>query len=315
MPRLSAMLASVIAIGLCVLAAVPLDAFEWDSRIVGGSNATGNVCPHAVAIRLVGQNFLCNGALISNQDVLTAAQCVYNGNVVRNASEFQIVLGSLANSNSSAGSTLRSVSAVWVHPSYVSSARLNNVAVLRLNATVQNATSLTPVQLSTSASAVNQTCTLCGWGANSTTGSALATLQRLDVTIQSSNSTYCTRANGNATLVADQICAGDLAAGRGACNRDEGAPLVCSTRLHGVLTIVGGCGAVNETSIFLNTVTHRDWINNRTQTQVSGGGTGGTGTGGTGTGGGGGGASQVVMQIWIVMMPIVVSLALKHGTN
>ncbi|XP_001653094.2 trypsin alpha-3 [Aedes aegypti] len=302
---------TVIAFVVCLLVAAPIEASEWQQRIVGGSNATGNACPHAVAIRLVGRDFHCNGALITTQDVLTAAQCVYNGNVVRNASEFQLVLGSLASSNSSGG-TIRNVTAVWPHPSYLANTRLNDVAVLRLSATVQSSASLTPVQLSTANPVVNRTCTLCGWGANSTTGKPLATLQRLDLTVQPSNATYCTLTNGNVALPTGQICAGVLAAGKGACNGDLGGPLVCDARLQGILTVVGGCGALNETSIFVNTVTHRDWINNRTQTQTPGGG-GGTGGGGGGTGGsggGGGGAAQVVMQIWVVMMPVLVLLAL-----
>lgn len=307
----SAVFSPVIAAVLYLLVAAPLGASEWQSRIVGGSNATGNVCPHAVAIRLVGRDFHCNGALITNQDVLTAGQCVYNGNVLRNASEFQVVLGSLASSNSSSGSTIRSVTAVWPHPSYLSNARVNNVAVLRLNGTVQSSASLAPVQLSTADAAVNRTCTLCGWGANSTAGRPLATLQRLDLQIQPRNATYCTKANDNVALLTGQICAGDLTVGRGACNGDLGAPLVCDTRLQGVLTIVGGCGALNETSIFLNTVTFRDWINNRTQTSAGGGGGTGGGSGGGTGGGGGGGAAQAVMQMWVVMMPILILLALK----
>lgn len=307
---------SSVAFSLCVIAIlclVVVDASEWQTRIVGGSNATGNVCPHAVAIRLVGRDFLCNGALISNQDVLTAAQCVYNGNVLRNASEFQVVLGSLANTNST-GATVRSVAAVWPHPEYTPSTRISDVAVLRLSATVQNLTSLVPIQLATANAVVNRTCTMCGWGANYTTATPSATLQRLDVRIQQSNATFCTRANGNTTLRGDLICAGDLTAGRGACTGDQGAPLVCDARLQGVLTVVGGCGGLNETSIFVNTVYHRTWINNRTQTATTGGGTGGggTGTGGSGGGGGGGGAaSHTIMQIWVVMMPIVVLFALK----
>lgn len=292
---------------IAILCLVVVDASEWQPRIVGGSNATG--CPHAVAIRLVGKDFLCNGALISNQDVLTAAQCVYNGLVVRNAAEFQVVLGSLANTNSS-GATVRNVTAVWPHSQYTQSARHNDVAVLRLSAPVQTSASLVPIQLATAKTVVNRTCTMCGWGSNATLSGPLATLQRLDVRIQPSNASYCTRANGNVTLREELICAGDLAAGKGACAGDQGAPLVCDARLQGVLTVVAGCGALNDTSIFVDTVAHRSWINNRTQTQMVPPG-GGTGGGGTGGGGGGGGASHAIMQFWVVMMPIVVLFALK----
>ncbi|XP_058825971.1 trypsin beta-like [Topomyia yanbarensis] len=251
------------------LVVVPIHAFvDSESRIVGGVNVTGNGSPYLVSIRLAGKDFHCNGVLISTREVLTAAQCVYNGNAVRKINEFQLVLGTLANSNSSAGSTVRSVWNVWPHNDYNPTTRINDLAVLRLNATVPISATLSPVGFGAASPVVNRTCTLFGWGANATTGRPANTLQRINLQVQSSTSAHCVRAAGGVPLRDGMLCAGDLTAGRGACTGDLGAPLICDGSLFGVLSMTGGCGGLNETSIFIDTTRYLSWIQNRTQQAV-----------------------------------------------
>ncbi|XP_055618309.1 trypsin alpha-3-like [Toxorhynchites rutilus septentrionalis] len=308
------MCSSVVMLVITLLCFVST-AWADESRIVGGANATGNVCPHTVAIRLVGKDFHCNGALVSNQDVLTAAQCVYSGNVVRNASEFQVVLGTIVNSNNVTGSTVRTVRNVWPHSSFKPNTLGNDIAVLRLNSTVQSSSVLAPVRLGSASPAVNQTCSVCGWGSNVLNGKPATTLQRIDFRMQAKNSSHCVRTGGGVSLKADMICAGDLQAGRGACTGDLGAPMVCGSFLQGVLSIVGGCGRLNETSIFTDTAAHLQWINNRTQADGSnpGGNNSGGGTPGGNTPGGNnpGAAANAVIQFGIIMVSLMCSLALR----
>ncbi|XP_058444411.1 trypsin eta-like [Malaya genurostris] len=263
------MLGSRIAILLCV-------AFGWvlmvsgyafdgsDSRIIGGANVTGNSSLYLVSIRLAGKDFHCNGALISSREVLTAAQCVYNGNTLRNISEFQLVLGTLTNSNSTNGTTVRSVWNVWPHTGYNSTTRANDLAILRLN----QAVSVKTINVGDASPAVNRTCTLFGWGANSTNGKPVGTLQSINLQVQLNSSNHCVKAAGNTPLKDGMLCAGDLQAGRGACTGDLGAPLVCGDRLSGILSLTGGCGGANETSIFIDTAQYTNWITNMTKQPV-----------------------------------------------
>lgn len=60
--------------------AVPLEspssdlAQYFDSRIVGGTDATPGTSPHMVAL-VVGQFFVCGGSIITKSVILTAAHC------------------------------------------------------------------------------------------------------------------------------------------------------------------------------------------------------------------------------------------------
>ncbi|XP_055534241.1 trypsin alpha-3-like [Wyeomyia smithii] len=275
----------------CLLLGTPLAASGYESRIVGGENATATGAPYTVAIRSTANSFLCNGILISNRDVLTAAQCVYNGSTVRKASEFQVVLGTLINSNTTTNATVRSVWRVSPHESFNTTTRINDLAVLRLN---ENVTSINTVGFGATTPAVNRSCDLFGWGANTTTGSPAVTLQRIKLQVQTSSSAHCLRTTGGTALASGMFCAGDLLAGRGACTGDLGAPLLCDGTLYGVLSLVGGCGAVNETSVFTDTTKYITWIISKVQLAV--------------TKPSGGGAAQVVLNIGVLVLSVVCSI-------
>uniref|UniRef100_A0A1Q3FRE8 Putative trypsin-like serine protease n=1 Tax=Culex tarsalis TaxID=7177 RepID=A0A1Q3FRE8_CULTA len=296
---------------------------DVESRIVGGNNATSFVCSHTVAIRQVNRDFLCNGVLISPRDVLTAASCVYNGNTLRNASELQVVAGTIVNSASAPGAVRLSVAQFWLNPGHKPSTRTGDVALLRLNSSLATGgiASIAIAQLGTQLPAVNQTCSLCGWGSNTTTGSPATILQTISLNVQSSTSPNCTRAAGGAALPAHAICAGDpLQAGRGACTNDGGAPLVCNGALHGVLTNTGGCGGLHEVSVFADTVAHLAWIRNRTQTEAvvvppgnnTNNNPGGNKPGGNKPGGGKpGGSAQASLQLGMMMIAVVTAFVLR----
>ncbi|XP_053687161.1 trypsin-like [Sabethes cyaneus] len=281
----------------CLLPLVtPLSASGYEPRIVGGENATATASPYTVAIRLTGKDFLCNGILISNRDVLTAAQCVYNGNAIRSASDFQVILGTLINSNSTTNATVRTVTNVWPHGDFNSTLRINDLAVLRLN---NNVTNITPASFGASTPAVNRSCDLFGWGANTTTGRPATTLQRIKLQVQSSSSAHCLKTAG-ANLTSGMLCAGDLQVGRGACPGDLGAPFICDGRLFGVLSTAGGCGAANGTSIFTDTTKFTSWIINRVQQAVVP----------PSDGSGGGGAAQAVLQLTVLVLSVVCSMVM-----
>lgn len=285
------------------------------SRIVGGNNATSYVCSHTVAIRQVNRDFLCNGVLISPRDVLTAASCVYNGNRLRNASDLMIVAGTTVNSASAPGAVRLSVTQLWLNPGHNPITRTGDVALLRLNTSLATGgiASISIAELGTRIPAVNQTCSLCGWGSNITMGSPATFLQTININVQPSTSPNCTRAAGGAALPPYAICAGDpLQAGRGACTNDGGAPLVCNGALHGVLTNTGGCGGLHEVSIFADTVAHLPWIRNRTQTEAIVVPPGKNNTGGNKPGGNKpGGSAQASLQLGMMVIAVVTAFVLR----
>lgn len=74
------MIFKVLAVSLAAICSVA----AFDSRIVGGFDATLNTVPWQASIRFIpsdgifGNGHICGGSLINNRTILTAAHCLFD---------------------------------------------------------------------------------------------------------------------------------------------------------------------------------------------------------------------------------------------
>ena len=95
------------------------------TRIVGGEPAASSSWGWAVSISISGTS-LCGGAILSSSWIITAAHCMAS---VTSASQVTIYAGS----NTRFSGQSRVASTITVHPNYVSSTKVNDIALIRLS--------------------------------------------------------------------------------------------------------------------------------------------------------------------------------------
>jgi transmembrane serine protease 2 len=207
------------------------------SRIINGYTAIAHSWPWAVVIYYDNQR-ICGGFLITYQHVITAAHCVYH---LTTKKSVQIYAGVHSLSSSTDGQ-IRDVSQMEIHPDFSINTFLNDIAILKLSASLIPATNVGLCCLSSDISLPiqNELAVIVGWGRIRVDSSSLPdTLQQAVVKIQGSSS----ECNANSNLDR-QFCAGYESSDT--CQGDSGGPLM--TIVNNLWTCTGivsfgiGCG-------------------------------------------------------------------------
>lgn len=100
-------------------------------KIVGGENSFPSSWGWVVSLQIFGSHF-CTGAIVSPLHVITAAHCVTDDFLMK---FMNVVVGidRLSETDDLETVQVRSVTDVFIHPSYNDTAVVNDIAVLRLN--------------------------------------------------------------------------------------------------------------------------------------------------------------------------------------
>jgi secreted trypsin-like serine protease len=236
-------------------------------RIVGGVPASEGAWPWQVAV--APGPFLCGGALLSENWVLTAAHCLVDdfGNTIDPGS-INVRVGSL---NVSSGGTLRGVTSLSVHPSYehLAGSFDHDIALLRLSSPVafsQTVGSVAPI-LSSQESLLafdGALATVTGWGTTSEGGSTSSTLMQVGVPIVSPQACRLTGYSPE-SITDNMICAGYPEGGKDACQGDSGGPLVVQDGagghlLTGVVSFGNGCARENFPGVYARVSVYVPWM-------------------------------------------------------
>lgn len=102
--------------------------FFLDPRIVGGNVAKAGEFPSAAAINIhtTDGSYFCGGALISNQWVITAGQCVFN------AVSFTITLGTInIGTTSEPNRLVVAAEEYFIHPDYNPETLLADIGLIK----------------------------------------------------------------------------------------------------------------------------------------------------------------------------------------
>lgn len=238
-------------------------------RVVGGEDATpGEWCWQVALINSLNQ-YLCGGALIGTQWVLTAAHCVTN--IVRAGDAIYVRVGDhdLTQKYGSPGAQTLRVATTYIHHNHNSQTLDNDIAILKLHgeADLKPGVCLVCLPARGTSQQAGKKCTVTGYGYMGETGPIPLRVREASVPVVNDNE--CVRKINAVTekmfiLPASSFCAGGEQ-GHDACQGDGGGPLVCEDtgyyELTGLVSWGFGCGRRDVPGVYVKISSFIGWIN------------------------------------------------------
>lgn len=163
------------------------------------------------------------------------------------------------------GGKLVKVAQITQHSEYDAKTIKNDIAVLRLASSLEFGSSISAVELPSSAEDTPETgtkCSVTGWGSTSHGGGSLPA-NLLVTYVNIVDHEKCAKEYADRHEVDDSmICAGVRAGGKDACQGDSGGPLVdtSSKKQVGVDSWGFGCGMHAQDGVYASTAAYLDWI-------------------------------------------------------
>lgn len=239
------------------------------SRVVGGEDAdAAEWCWQVALINSLNQ-YLCGGALIGTQWVLTAAHCVTN--IVRSGDAIYVRVGDhdLTRKYGSPGAQTLRVATTYIHHNHNSQTLDNDIALLKLHgqAELKDGVCLVCLPARGVSHAAGKRCTVTGYGYMGEAGPIPLRIREADIPVVSD--AECIRKINAVTekifiLPASSFCAGGEA-GNDACQGDGGGPLVCQDdgffELAGLVSWGFGCGRIDVPGVYVKVSSFIGWIN------------------------------------------------------
>ncbi|CAG8403746.1 unnamed protein product [Penicillium salamii] len=197
------------------------------AEVSGGSPATIDDLPYLVSISKSGV-YTCAGVIISKDQVVTSAQCVYGSEAL--PTKFSVRAGS---SKTSSGGSVITVSKIARNSQFDSSTNDYDVAVLKLSSSITPGPRVKTIELAQSGQEPedDSECVASGWGESKG--------QLQSITLPIVNRERCNQAY-DGKITDRMICAGSEA-GKGTCAGDRGGPVTCGGKLAGIISQSNGC--------------------------------------------------------------------------
>ena len=254
-------------------AATTLEPLERDAsaRIVGGEPANTKNWKFIASLVKKGypasEGHFCGGSFLGGKYVLTAAHCVDE----TNADSIDIVLGLYDQKKESQAQRI-AVKNIYQHAGYNPEIMSNDIAVIELERSVDNAT----IELADSRVIENMRAGdkvyVAGWGDTLDESVQSPNILR-EVDVQYVDRAACQNLGGAyAKISVDAICAGYSDGGKDSCHGDSGGPLIANdngmSKLLGVVSWGSGCAKANAYGVYAN-VAHfqtNGWIESHLNT-------------------------------------------------
>ncbi|CAD6241656.1 GSCOCT00009327001.2-RA-CDS [Cotesia congregata] len=242
-----------------------------DGRVVGGEDADANEWCWQVALINSLNQYLCGGALIGTQWVLTAAHCVTN--IVRSGDAIYVRVGDhdlTRKYGSSAAQTLR-VATTYIHHNHNSQTLDNDIALLKLHgqAELKDGVCLVCLPARGVSHTAGKRCTVTGYGYMGEvrfklyfTGQIFEKIKFLNVSICSESYEKVRRLHD---IVTPRLLVINIYQNNKIFQGDGGGPLVCQDdgfyELAGLVSWGFGCGRVDVPGVYVKVSAFIGWIN------------------------------------------------------
>ncbi|XP_009912999.1 granzyme A [Haliaeetus albicilla] len=242
----AAVILLVIHAGLCV-------------DIIGGNEVAPHSRPFMVLINNANGKFICGGALIKKNWVLTAAHCNVEGG--------EVILGAHSRKENEREKQVIQIAKQIRYPRYHSDHKENDIMLLQLKkrARLNKAVQLIPLPTSDDDPKPGTTCTVAGWGQTRNYPKKPSdTLREVNITVISreicnDNHHY----KNNPVITENMICAGAKNGGKDSCSGDSGGPLRCKNVMRGITAFgkANKCGTADAPGVYTRlTNKYLQWI-------------------------------------------------------
>jgi secreted trypsin-like serine protease len=218
-----------------------------EARVLGGSGATTDEAPWAVALTDDYGRQFCGGTLVTPIKVITAAHCMvepFTG-ARRTPAELRAITGR-TNLRTDQG-VVGEVERVWVHPDFQDYTQGDDIAVLTLKTPMPQHPIAMVGAGETAPYEPGKKARVYGWGRTSEYGPPSDTLRSVEVPITTDETCRTAYPNYNGRSM---FCAGVPEGGVDACGGDSGGPMVADGRLIGVVSYGTGCGRPNTPGVY-----------------------------------------------------------------
>lgn len=209
---------------------------------------------------------ICGSTLISKDYVITAAHCIGTANT----SDITLIAGldSPQSYTEFGRRQRRAVQEIHIHPQYSSISWINDIAVLRVNASFRFNKYIQPACLPGPEPEFNDEVIIIGWGAETRGGANSKTLKQASTDVVDDCDLWLPQVDRS-----KQICVADAFDGSSICGGDSGGPLLNQYQgqyiVSGIASFrkVGECDTKDSQSapnVFTRVAAYKDWIKNIT---------------------------------------------------
>ncbi|KAJ8374545.1 hypothetical protein SKAU_G00051250 [Synaphobranchus kaupii] len=228
---------------------------QQNSSIVNGKEAKPHSRPYMVSVQQRNKH-ICGGFLVSKSFVMTAAHCLTWGQ------NLTVLLG--AHDISGKQKLYRTgVKLHHIHPGFDADSLENDIMLLQLKSAVKKTKEVQWIPLPKKDKDVKAKtlCSVAGWGATKTNGSASPRL--LEVNVSVVDRSVCRKMWKKKPITPRMMCAGGNSDDRGFCQGDSGGPLVCKDTVVGIVSFneFGRCNTRRKPNVYTQISKYLSWVN------------------------------------------------------